>query len=89
MMKDRPGLSLSGYAEALDWRYANGDFNKRLVQTAMAAMTKDKLIEKKNDRYCLSTKGKKAAVEVELSRRAKDEAAADLAHDVTAPGAAA
>ena len=88
MMKDRPGLSLSGYAEALNWRYANGDFNKRLVQTAMTAMTKDKLVEKKNDRYCLTNKGKKTVVEVELSRRAKDKAA-DLAHDVTAPVPAA
>jgi hypothetical protein len=90
MMKDSAGLSLSGYAEALNWRYANGDLNKRLVQTAMTAMMKDKLIEKKNDRYCLSGKGKKAAVEAtrdgtcnsslpELVRSAKDHAAADLA----------
>jgi len=85
MMKDRPGLSLAGYAEALDWRYANGDFNKRLVQTAMTAMTKDKLIEKKNDRYYVSNRGRKAAIEVELAKRTKDQAAADLAHDATAP----
>ena len=76
MMKNRPGLSLAGYADALNWRYANGNFNKRLVQTAMTAMMKDKLIEKKNDRYCLTPKGKKAATEAETLCRAKDHAAA-------------
>lgn len=63
MMKNRPGLSLSGYAEAMNWRYANGDFNKRLVQTAMTAMEKDKLVEKKNGQYSLTNKGKKVPVE--------------------------
>jgi hypothetical protein len=93
MMKDRPGLSLSGYAEALNWRYANGNLNKRLVQTALTAMTKESLVEKKNDRYWLTKKGKTVPVEAnpdvtdgacnpapsELLQSAIDQAAADLA----------
>ena len=60
MMKNRPGLSLTGYAEALNWQNSKGDINKRLVQTAMTAMEKDKLVEKRNSRYFLTNKGKKA-----------------------------
>jgi hypothetical protein len=77
MMKNRPGLSLAGYAEALNWRNAKGELNKRLVQTATIAMTKDTLIEKKNERYCLTSKGKRAATDAELLLKAKDHAAAD------------
>ena len=43
----------------------------------MTAMTKDKLVDKKNERYCLTSKGKKAAVEAELARKAKDQAGVD------------
>jgi len=75
MMKNRPGLSLAGYAEALNWRNGKGELNKRLVQTATIAMTKDKLIEKKNERYCLTSKGKRAATDAELLRKGKDHAA--------------
>jgi len=69
MMKNRPGLSLSEYAEALNWRNSKGDLNKRLVQTAMTAMTKDKLVEKKNDRYWPTNRGRKATVEAPPRRR--------------------
>jgi hypothetical protein len=93
VMKNRPGLSLSGYAEALDWRYANRDFNKRLVQTAMTSMTRDKLIEKKNDRYCLTGKGKRAAGEATTrggaaAAHGPAEPAQQTAEDVGQPGEA-
>jgi AAA domain len=62
MMKNSPGLSLSEYAQALNWQNAKGDINKRAVQTAMTALAKDHLVEKKNDRYWLTAKGKKVPV---------------------------
>lgn len=93
MMKTRPGLSLSEYAQALNWRYANGDLNKRLVQTAMTAMVKDKLVEKQNSRYWITKKARKVPAKATsdgvdgasnppfaaLPQRATDQADADLA----------
>jgi AAA domain/RepB DNA-primase from phage plasmid len=85
-MYNFPGLSQSGYAEALNWRHANGDYNKRKVQTAITALMKDKLIEKKNGRYGLTLSGKKAVIAIpdkagsgtqpDPSKLAADQAAA-------------
>jgi Mn-dependent DtxR family transcriptional regulator len=49
------------------------------VQTAMTALQKDKLVEKQNDRYCLTPNGNRAAKEEEKRRNLKDQSDANLA----------
>lgn len=52
--------SLADTAEKLGWKYSNGGPDKTSVNRALAALRKDKLIEKRRGRFTISEAGKKA-----------------------------
>jgi hypothetical protein len=64
-MASRPACSIHELAVALGWNYKNGEPNRSLVQRLMASLAKDKLVEKKGQRYVITPKGRSASSEAD------------------------
>jgi predicted transcriptional regulator len=63
IMKDRPASSIAELATAAGWTYKNGNPNRSLVYRLLKSLQGDKLVEKKGQRYVITSKGKKALEE--------------------------
>lgn len=61
LLKEQPGLSLAGMAEALGWTYKDGKPNKTMVNRALKALIQDKLVVKSRGQYTITKAGKNEA----------------------------
>jgi hypothetical protein len=64
-MRERPASSIAELAVAIGWTYRNGNPNRTLVQRLLTALKNEKLVEKKGDRYVITSKGQKTVDEAE------------------------
>ena len=67
LMRDRPRLSMAAMAEALNWRYSNGEANKSRVQRTMTKLKREKLVkEARKGKWIITSQGTTAAAEIAI-----------------------
>jgi predicted transcriptional regulator len=72
-MYQYPRSSMAKIAEKLGWKTQKGDVNKRLVQRILDQLRREKLVEKRLDRYLLTERGRKAIRDFVPDLREDDE----------------